>query len=184
MTAHLLTGARLLAVAPVAVAFARPGTLHPLVVAGLILLAIVTDLLDGKVARSQGTASAGGMLFDHGTDCLFVSAGLAGAALAARVPMLLPVLIVAAFSQYVFDSYVLDRRKQLRMSAIGRWNGVFYFVPLCGVGLADLANLVPLPLASTALASATRFVAYALILSTVVSIVDRATAAAGQNRRD
>mgnify|MGYP002817615664 FL=1 len=178
MTAHLLTGARLLAVAPVAVAFARPGILHPLLVADLILLAIVTDLLDGKVARRQGTASASGMLFDHVTDCLFVSAGLAGAALAARVPVLLPALIVVAFSQYVFDSYVLDRRKQLRMSAIGRWNGVFYFVPLCGVALVDLANLVPIPLAATALESATLLVAYSLIASTLVSIIDRATASA------
>ena len=178
MTAHLLTSARLLAIAPVAIAFARPDTLHPTTVAGLIVLAIVTDLLDGKVARHQGTATAGGMLFDHSTDCLFVSGGLAGAALAARVPMVLPALIVVAFGQYVFDSYVVHRQKQLRMSTLGRWNGVLYFVPLCGVALVDLANLVSIPLASTFLTSATQLVAHALVVSTVVSIIDRATATA------
>ena len=33
-------------------------------------------LLDGRVARMTGTASARGQLFDHGTDCLFVTGGL------------------------------------------------------------------------------------------------------------
>ena len=96
----------------------------------LLAVAIASDYFDGVVARRWGTASAGGQLFDHGTDCLFVTAGLTGAALAARVPLVLPVLVAVAFSQYVVDSYWLHRRKQLRMSTIGRWNGIGYFVPL------------------------------------------------------
>ena len=85
----------------------------------LVTAAIVTDYYDGKVARRTGAASAGGMLFDHTTDFLFVTAGLAGAAWGTgRVPALLPALVVVAFSQYVLDSYFLHRQRQLRMSRL------------------------------------------------------------------
>ena len=59
-----------------------------------------------------------------------MTAGLTGAALAGAVPLVLPVLIAVAFGQYVFDSYLVHRQKRLRMSTIGRWNGIGYFVPL------------------------------------------------------
>ena len=74
--ANALTAVRLALALPVTVALARPELLAPGVVALLIGLAIVTDSLDGPVARRQGTASASGMLFDHCTDCLFVTSGL------------------------------------------------------------------------------------------------------------
>jgi hypothetical protein len=82
------------------------------------------------------------------------------------VPWLLPVLVALAFAQYVVDSYWLHRAGQLRMSALGRWNGVLYFVPLGG------ALLVALGL--DWLAAPTRWVAWALVLATLVSIADRA----------
>ena len=171
--AHLLTGLRLALALPLAVAFARPDSLSPFVVALLLAAAIGSDYFDGVVARRQGTASAGGRLFDHATDCLFVTACLTGAALADSVPLVLPVLIAVAFSQYVLDSYWLDRRKQLRMSTMGRWNGIGYFVPLVVLAAARL-DVVP---ALTSLLTATaRIVAYVLVASTLVSIVDRATA--------
>ena len=128
--AHLLTGIRLALAAPLAVAFARPGFLDAGLVAVLLTVAIATDLCDGAVARRRGTASAGGRLFDHATDCLFVTAGLSGAAVSGRVPAVLPILVVLAFVQYVVDSWWLHREKRLRMSAIGRWNGVGYFLSL------------------------------------------------------
>ena len=127
--AHLLTGVRLALALPLAVAFAGPDYLHPLVVALLLGAAIATDYFDGVVARRQGTATAGGQLFDHATDCLFVTAALTGAALSGRVPPALPVLVAAAFGQYVVDSWWLHREKRLRMSAIGRWNGSRLFRP-------------------------------------------------------
>ena len=97
--AHLLTGIRLGLAPPLAVAFARPGFLDAGLVALLLAVALATDYADGIVARRRGTASAAGQLFDHGTDCLFVTAGLAGAALAGLVPLALPVLILVAFGQ-------------------------------------------------------------------------------------
>ena len=78
--AHLLTGIRLLLALPLAVAFARPDVLGAGLVALLLGVAIATDYVDGIVARRQDTASPGGQLFDHGTDCLFVTTGLTGTA--------------------------------------------------------------------------------------------------------
>ncbi len=174
--AHLLTGIRLGLALPLAVAFARPDFLHAGLVALLLAVALATDYADGIVARRRGTASPAGQLFDHATDCLFVTAGLTGAALAGAVPPALPVLVAVAFGQYVFDSYVVHRRKRLRMSTIGRWNGIGYFVPLVVIAVARLEAV---PGLTAALLVAARLTAYALIVSTIVSIADRATAARG-----
>ena len=173
MVAHLLTSVRLVLALPLAVAFARPDFLGAGLVAMLLGVAIATDYFDGVVARLRGTASAGGQLFDHGTDFLFVTAGLTGAAMADLVPLVLPILIAVAFGQYVFDSYWAHRQKQLRMSGIGRWNGVLYFVPLVVLAVARLGAI---PASTSLLTGAARLGCYALLVSTVVSIIDRATA--------
>ena len=172
--AHLLTGIRLALALPLAVAYARPGFLHAGLVAVLLTVAIFTDLLDGAVARRRATATPGGQLFDHVTDCLFVAACLTGAALSGRVTAALPVLVVLAFAQYVVDSYWLHREKRLRMSAVGRWNGIGYFVPLVILAAAPLEVIPHQAAVLTPLAGIT---AWVLVGSTVVSIVDRATAA-------
>ena len=174
MIAHLLTGVRLVIVVPAALAFAEwapwPGWLP----AAFVAVAIATDYWDGKVARARGTASPAGMLFDHSTDFLFVTAGLSGAVEAGVVTLWLPLLIVIAFTQYVLDSYFLHRQKQLRMSRLGRWNGILYFAPLVIIALARLA--VATPLEGVLLGLAT-LVSWGLVLSTMASIVDRAVAA-------
>ncbi len=172
--AHLLTAVRLALALPLALAFARPAFLSAGLLAGLLGIAMASDYLDGIVARRQGTASAAGQVFDHGTDWLFVTAGSTGAAMAGAVPLILPVLITVAFAQYVFDSYWVHRQKRLRMSAIGRWNGVGYFVPL--VLLAG-ARIDLGPALTSILTLTARLASYALVVSTLVSIVDRATAA-------
>ena len=174
--AHLLTGVRLALAAPLAAAFARPDLLDPRLVALLLAVALATDYADGIVARRRGTASPAGQLFDHATDCLFVTAGLAGAALAGAVPLALPVLVAVAFGQYVFDSYLVHRQKRLRMSTIGRWNGIGYFVPLVVIAAARLEAV---PGLTSALLLVARLTAYALIVSTIVSIGDRMTASRG-----
>jgi phosphatidylglycerophosphate synthase len=172
--AHLLTGLRLALALPLAIAFARPDLLSAGLVGVLLIVALSSDYFDGIAARRYGIASAGGQLFDHATDCVFVTACLTGAALAGQVPLVLPVLIAVAFSQYVLDSYWLHRRKQLRMSTIGRWNGIGYFVPLVVLAAARLELVPAVTPLLTALA---RVIAYVLVASTLVSIVDRATAA-------
>ncbi|MCY4357670.1 MAG: CDP-alcohol phosphatidyltransferase family protein [Gammaproteobacteria bacterium] len=171
--ANLLTAIRLLLALPVAISMAHAGFLSPGVVLLLLIFATASDYFDGKVARAKGTASPKGMLFDHGTDFLFVTSGLAGAAWAGLLHWILPVLIFIAFSQYVLDSYFLFRHKQLRMSFLGRWNGILYFVPLFGI---SLARLIPDELPGDILLVLVEALSVALILSTLVSIIDRSIA--------
>jgi phosphatidylglycerophosphate synthase len=171
--AHALTGTRLLAVAPTAWAFSRPDGVSVWLLVALVTVAIVTDVYDGPAARAAGTASPGGMLFDHTTDFLFVTSGLAGAAVAGLVPAVLPALIVVAFSQYVLDSYFLHRQKQLRMSVLGRWNGILYFVPLVQIAISRMGGLPALPGLAAALV---RPCATVLVATTLLSIADRAMA--------
>ena len=171
--ANLLTGLRLLLAVPAALAFARPEFMSPLLLVTLMSVAIATDFGDGMVARRRGTASSRGQLFDHTTDFLFVTSGLVGAMIAGQIVPFLPILVVVAFAQYVLDSYFLHLEKRLRMSSIGRWNGIFYFVPLVLIAVSRLdfmAGVAGLFSMLIVLSS------YLLILSTVASIVDRALA--------
>ena len=129
------------------------------------VLAIASDLLDGRIARRRGTAGAFGRALDHGADFAFVAVGLAAAAARGLLSWLLPLLVVLAFAQYAVDSYPLHRERQLRMSALGRWNGVLYFVPVGGVILVDLGLAWPTPLIAP--------IAWLLVASTLASIADR-----------
>ena len=171
--ANLLTGLRLLLAVPAALAFAQSEFLAPLLLLALMSVAIATDYFDGIVARRNDTTSPGGQLFDHATDFLFVTSGLTGAAIAGQVTAVLPVLIVVAFSQYVLDSYFLHRKKQLRMSSLGRWNGIFYFVPLVLIAVSRLDFMAGVAQVFSTLVVA---LSYLLLLSTVASIIDRAFA--------
>ena len=174
MIANLLTALRLALAAPVALAFALPGAMSSFGLVAVILLAMATDVADGRAARWFGTASSRGMVFDHATDFIFVTTALAGLAYAGLIGPLLPILIIVAFSQYVLDSYFLFRQKSLRMSILGRWNGVFYFFPLVLFSVAAL-EVLPTALAQI-IATSGGFLVWALTLSTVASILDRAIA--------
>ncbi len=168
--ANLLTAVRLILLIPVSWSLADPALLPAYVLLLLIVIAIASDYYDGIVARATGTASANGMLFDHGTDFLFVTSGLGGLAYAGLLHPLLPILIAIAFSQYVLDSYFLFKQKHLKMSFLGRWNGVFYFAPLLIFCVARFE--LPITTQDSLLVIGS-LVAYCLIVSTVISIIDR-----------
>lgn len=170
--ANALTAIRLALAVPIAAALYRPDVLAPGVVALLLGLALASDVLDGPIARRTGTASARGMLFDHTTDCFFVTASLTGAALAGSLTPILPLLIPLAFGQYVIDSYVWSRQRRLRASFLGRWNGILYFVPIVLIAAAQLPFLAGVV---SALRLTARVLGYLLAASTVASMLDRAT---------
>jgi len=129
--ANALTAVRLLLVAPFAF-FMSKGDVRFAVFALVVwVVALLTDFLDGPIARRRGTATAWSGTFDHTTDFLFVTSGLFAGALRGVFPWILPILIVAAFSQYVIDSYWIHRQTKLRGSKLGRYNGMLYFVPTC-----------------------------------------------------
>src|SRR5579872_5167700 len=129
--ANALTAVRLLLVIPFAF-FMSKGDVRSAVLALIVwAVALATDFLDGPIARSSGTVTALSGTFDHTTDFLFVTSGLFAGAYRGAFPWILPVLIVAAFSQYVIDSYWIHRQTKLRGSKLGRYNGMLYFVPHC-----------------------------------------------------
>ena len=127
--ANALTAVRLLLVAPFAY-FMTKGDLRFAVFALFAwVVALITDFLDGYIARRRGAVTAWSGAFDHTTDFLFVTSGLFAGAFRKVFPWILPVLIVAAFSQYVIDSYWIHGQTKLRGSKLGRYNGMLYFVP-------------------------------------------------------
>ncbi len=163
--ANAISASRLLAALPFGWLMLSVEPRAAFVAALLFGFAIATDLADGVVARRWGTQSAAGRCLDHTADFAFVTAGLAAAAARGAVPWLLPLVIAIAFLQYVLDSTLKRRSRELRMSQLGRLNGVLYFVPLGGDILVRLGLEF--------LAVPTRVLAWVFVGSTLLSIVDR-----------
>jgi phosphatidylglycerophosphate synthase len=161
--ANALSGLRLLLAAPLAgcVLTGRPvlGTL-------VFFTAVASDFADGWVARRRGDATPLGGVFDHAVDAVFVSTGCAAWAAAGALPAPLPAFILAAFLQYALDSRVLVRRG-LRGSALGRVNGIAYYV------------IVAVPLVRDALGLAwpgpglVKGLGWGLVATSALSMLDR-----------
>jgi phosphatidylglycerophosphate synthase len=149
----------------------------PWTAAALFWLAVATDLLDGRVARRFGESSALGGFLDHLTDAAFVSLGLAALALRGEAPALLPALVALAFLQYTLDSRVI-RGDALVASALGRWNGIAYFVPIGTVVVRDALGL------AWPDAGVVRGLGWALVLTTLLSMSDRVRAFRRSRRPD
>jgi cardiolipin synthase len=126
--ANLLTLLRIVSIVPCAWAILND---HWGTASALFTVAVITDLLDGPLARRYGHDSALGGLLDHATDAAFVAITLGALAFIGYGNTLLPGLIVAAFIQYALDSRVLAGH-QLKTSWLGKNNGIVYFV-LVGV---------------------------------------------------
>lgn len=161
--ANGLTAIRLLLIPFFVSAVVQGRTLAPF---AIFWLAVATDMVDGRVARSRGEASRLGGVLDHTTDALFVSTGLAAYAAHGVLTALLPVLVLLAFAQYALDSRVLAGRS-LRTSWIGRTNGVAYFVLL---GVPVVRDGLALGWPAAPLVSG---LAWLLVASTAVSMLDR-----------
>ena len=131
--------------------------------------AVATDVADGRLARARGETSDLGGLLDHATDASFVTLGLYALAQTRQAPLVLPVLVGAAFLQYMLDSKSLSGRA-LRASSLGRWNGVLYFVPL---GIVVTRNALGLGWPDDSLVLV---IGWGLVVSTVISMADRAWA--------
>jgi phosphatidylglycerophosphate synthase len=164
--ANALTALRLLLVAPFAFFMARGDVRSAAVALAIWGVALLTDFLDGPIARRRGTVTALSGTFDHTTDFIFVTSGIFAGAYRGAIPWILPVLIVAAFAQYFIDSYWIHRHAKLRGSKLGRYNGILYFVPPCADALIRLGLTVLRPILVI-------FV-WGLVISTLVSMVQRA----------
>jgi phosphatidylglycerophosphate synthase len=164
--ANLLTLIRFASILPCAWSILQEDWLTA---ATLFALAVVTDYLDGPLARRHGHASPLGGLLDHTTDALFVSVNLGALAYLGYLPGWLPPLVALAFTQYLLDSRALAGRP-LRASWLGRNNGIAYFVLL---GIPLISNALDLGWPPRAWISAFGWV---LVASTLLSMLDRASA--------
>jgi CDP-diacylglycerol--glycerol-3-phosphate 3-phosphatidyltransferase len=163
--ANALTAVRLLLVLPFAFFMAKGDRSSAISALVMWVVALITDFLDGPIARRRGTVTAFSGTFDHTTDFLFVTSGLFAGAVRGAFPWILPFLVVAAFTQYVIDSYWIHRHAKLRGSKLGRYNGMLYFVPSCidiliRMGLGFLQPLLSI-------------LVWLLVLSTLVSMGQR-----------
>ena len=162
--ANGLTALRLL-LAPL-LAWAVVAGAHPL--SGILFwIAVASDFGDGWVARKYGEESPLGGLVDHAVDATFVTTGVAALASLGALPSLLPPVIALAFLQYALDSRWLAGRT-LRASAIGRWNGIGYYV---AIGIPVTRDLLTLSWPPAILVFA---VGWLLIATSAVSMIDRA----------
>ena len=171
--ANALTAVRLLLAIPFAYSISFPNWIGSEWVALMIGAALISDYFDGPLARATNSDSPAGMLFDHATDFFFVTIGLASAAHSEFVTPFLWPLIIVAFVQYVLDSRFLFKQKTLRMSFLGRWNGVLYFLPLVLISASRLPAFINF---NQTLEIATYYSSLILLFSTLVSILDRALA--------
>jgi CDP-diacylglycerol---glycerol-3-phosphate 3-phosphatidyltransferase len=163
--ANALTAVRLLLVLPFAFFMAKVDERSAMLALAAWVVAVITDLLDGPIARRRGTVTALSGTFDHVSDFLFVTFGLFAGAVRGAFPWTLPVLITAAFFQYVIDSYFVQRRSKLRGSKLGRYNGILYFVPTLMDILIRMGLLFLQPLLAILI--------WLLVLSTLVSMGQR-----------
>jgi CDP-diacylglycerol--glycerol-3-phosphate 3-phosphatidyltransferase len=163
--ANALTAVRLLLAVPFAHYMAHGDERSAILALVAWVVALITDFLDGPIARQRGTVTAWSGTFDHTSDFLFVTSGLFAGALRGAFPWVLPILITAAFAQYVIDSYWIHRHTKLRGSQLGRYNGILYFVPsfidiLIRMGVRVLDPLLTI-------------LVWMLVLSTLVSMGQR-----------
>ncbi|HJL96210.1 MAG TPA: CDP-alcohol phosphatidyltransferase family protein [SAR86 cluster bacterium] len=131
----------------------------------LLILAILSDIFDGRIARRKNQDSAFGGLLDHSCDAFLVAVLLFVLSETHGIPLLLPSLVLGSFLQYVLDSKALSGHK-LRTSFLGRSNGIAYYV-LASICIFTEALAINL--------SGNLFIVFAwvLISSTIVSMSER-----------
>ena len=146
--------------------------------AAIVLVTTVgTDLLDGHIARVRNQITALGGLLDHSSDAFFVSLLLFALAARGLVPIALPCLVIIAFLQYTFDSRALSGHP-LRTSNLGRYNGVSYFLLAGFPVMQNALNLHVIP------DEYFKWIAWGLVLSTTISMLDRLFTLQRKNRSD
>jgi cardiolipin synthase len=161
--ANALTLLRLLLVVPFVLAVRAGAALEASLV---FALAAASDFADGPLARQRGESTAQGAFLDHAVDAVFVAAGAAALASLGTLPVWLAPLIAIAFVQYALDSRLL-LASGLRGSALGRWNGIAYYVIVAVPVVRDALGLRwPGP-------GLVRALGWALVVSTLLSISDR-----------
>jgi phosphatidylglycerophosphate synthase len=134
-TANLLSASRFVLAALWLIAF-DAGDQRPAITAPIALAGAISDFVDGRVARWTGSATGFGQWLDSLADIAFVLTAIACEARAGAVPMYIPVLIAASFTQYAIDSVVLRGSSVPVKSRFGHWGGILNYAIVVGLGIA------------------------------------------------
>jgi phosphatidylglycerophosphate synthase len=129
-------------------------------------LAVATDVADGRVARRYGEVSPYGRLADHAADATFVCVGTAALAWTGALPFALSPLIAIAFLLYALSDPAPEGSRRLARR-LGHWNGIAYYVAVAVPVIRDALGL------AWPGASLLRFLGWALVVTTLLSIAGR-----------
>ena len=153
-SANLVSASRfILACIWVTVFFAHRS--HTQILRAIALGGAASDLLDGRVARWTHSAGQFGRWLDSVADIVFILTVLSCEAYAGVIPIYLPVLIAASFTQYVADSVLIRGSAVPVKSRLGHLAGVFNYIIVIvfawappprspGTVLRDLAPMIGL----------------------------------------
>jgi len=86
----------------------------------IYVLALLSDVADGRLARAGGHASPAGCLFDHGADAFFLFPALGVLARGGHVPAVLPYAAAVAFVLYCSDGWRRGRASRTIVLAPNR----------------------------------------------------------------
>ncbi len=154
-----------LAAAWIAIYLAAPAA--RLAFAVIAIAAAASDFLDGRLARRLGVGGGAGRWLDPVADVTFVLAALGCAAAAGAIPLYIPILIVASFSQYAIDSRILQRADGPIRSRLGHYGGVVNYALVLVLALTPPGG---------AAGAAIKTAAPAIALFYVAAIIERALA--------
>lgn len=162
--ANALTAARFgLAAAWIAIYLAAPAA--QLAFALIAIAAAASDFLDGRLARRLGVGGGAGRWLDPVADVTFVLAALGCAAAADEIPLYIPILIVASFSQYALDSRILHRADGPIRSRLGHYGGVVNYALVIALAIAPPGGVA---------GAAIKAAAPAIALFYIAAIIERA----------
>ena len=136
--ANLLSASRLLLAIGWLLAF-EAGYTGAAVLGSIAIAGAISDLLDGRVARSMGIVGGVGRWLDSIADIIFVLTALTCEAWVGAIPFYIPILIAVSFSQYAIDSMLLSGAPI--KSRLGHFGGIINFALVIVLGLAPPPSL-------------------------------------------
>ena len=110
----------------------------------IALIAALSDLIDGPIARRTRSVDAFGRWLDNVADLAFVLTALLCEAWAGAIPGYIPILIAASFAQYAIDSILVSGASVPVKSRIGHWAGIVNYALVLMLALTYASQWSPI----------------------------------------
>lgn len=149
---------------------------------GIFVIASLTDLLDGKIARKYNLVTNFGKFMDPLADKLLVCSALIGMSALSQglIPAWITMMIIAR--EFIISGFRLiaaEKGKVIAASMWGKWKTTFQMIMLC-VKMLVMDTYLPIPMDSSSVLSVVERVLriigevtmYIALILTVVSLID------------